>query len=252
LIGQSSNELIISAKKQTQGIFDLIKRIQFDIGIVLCVLFIYAIPAGCQNYCAVLDMVSNGTIPERNCILISDKISEIIVTKSNYLLFDRSTLPDLLKQFKVDETAANCTEFKCLTRIGSLIGANTIIGGSILYKNHLIEIRLYLVDVDEKQLLNTVSLSTTSKKTVFLNSEIPALMKNLLNPALRSSPKPPRPVAEKKSILSNPFLYVGTFFISGAAAGAYYYKNYYKKDDNSTEEEDPPLSMDDVPIRSRE
>ena len=77
-------------------------------------------------------------------------------------------------------------------------------------------------------------------------------MKNLLNPPAIATSTTKKQIAKSKSFFANPVLYVGTLFVGGAAAGAYYYKYYYKNDKNNSSMDDQPLSMDDVPVRSRE
>jgi hypothetical protein len=230
----------------------IFKKIVYFFTIALFCLILFSQPATGQNYCAVLDLASDGTIPERNCSLISDKISEVIATRSNYMAFDRGILPELLQQFSLDKDAVDCCKPQCLAHIGSLIGANAMIGGTIIHKNNLIEIKLFFVDVATGRTLNTVSLNTSSKKNVFLNSEVPALMKNLLNPPVVATPATKKQSVKNKSFFTNPVLYVGTLFVGGAAAGAYYYKYYYKNDGNNSPGDDQPLSMDDVPVRSRD
>lgn len=205
-----------------------------------------------QNLLAVLDLASDGSIPGKNLSLISDKISEVVAADGTYMLFTRNTLPELLKQFSIYESAAACSDQQCLVVTGSLIGANTMIGGSIKYEKNLTEITLNMVDVAGKQTINSVTMSTGSKKADFLKIEIPALVQSLLNPG-KVSPQPK--LAAKKNFFTNPFLYAGTLLVGGAAAGAYYFK-FYRHDDEGDgepeiEEKDLPLSMDDIPVRTR-
>lgn len=215
--------------------------------------------ASAQKLLAVLNLVTDGSVPQKNLTIISDTISAAVARDSTYVQFDRAMLPDLLKQLMLDESSISCSDPQCLTIVGGLIGAEMMIGGMIKYANHATTIELNLVDVAERKAINSVSLSSGAKKSTLLGSEIPALVQSLLS-APNSSPQAVVPPAQQNpSILKNPLLYVGTFLATGAAAGAYYYKYHYRADDGGDPDPvDPPivndspgLSMDDVPVRKR-
>lgn len=201
-----------------------------------------------ENLLAVLDLENNGTISPKNIGTISDKISASIKNDTNYLQFDRRQIPELLKQLSIDQSATACSDPQCLTVIGSLIGANTMIGGTIRYAAKTTTIELNLVDVAAKKALNTVHLNSKSNKRDILEIEIPELVKNLFSAEPQKQPK--QEIVRKKTLLANPLLYVGTLVVGGAAAGAYYYKYYYNPAATRSPD-NPELPMGDAPERSR-
>jgi len=192
-----------------------------------------------QNLLAVLDVVSDGTVPAKNCTILSDTISAVLARDTTYMQFDRAMLPDLLGQLSVKDASTACSDPQCLALIGNMFGANYVIGGFVRYKDNLTEIELNLVDVGDKRALNTVSMKTGSRKKIIFSSEIPALVKDLLNP--HATPPPTKLIAEKKSVLTNPLLYVGTLLAGGLGAGAYYYKYYYQPSHTPTPDKPDPV-----------
>ena len=219
------------------------------------VIFAGGYAASAQDLIAVLDVVSDGTVPANYCTIISDTISAIVARDTTYMQFDRAMIPDLLGQLTVKEAATACSDPQCLVLIGNLIGANLVIGGFIRYNNNLTEIELNLVSIEERRALNTVSISTGSKKSVILTSEIPALVSSLLNPDV---PLPPtKLVAEKKNFFTTPWPYAATLFAGAAGAGAYYYQYIYKpnrdgKPDNPDKPDiatETPSLYGDFPVR---
>ena len=221
----------------------------------LLVLFHTAFAAG-QNLLAVLDFECDGSVPQKGITAVSDRISQTIAEDSTYVQFQRSQIPELLKQLSIDESASSCSDKQCLTVVGSLIGANYMVGGSIRYKNHETSIEISLIDVAEKKVINSVSFSSGSKKKALFDTEIPALAKSLMNPAMQNPPVAGK--KRKKSFLANPFLYIGTGVAGIAAGGACYYAFVYKRSaadgggGGVNDPDDPSdLSLDDAPARTR-
>jgi len=136
----------------------------------------YAAPSIGQNFLAVMDLVSDGTISQNSIIDLSDKIGQS-VNDSSYSQFDRSTLPELLKQLDMNDTLIASYDPNCLIIVGSLIGANTVLGGLVTRNKDSVNIKLYLVAVEKKQTLSEASLSSVSPKMVLLEKEIPELVK---------------------------------------------------------------------------
>lgn len=216
---------------------------------ILLITIIYAVPSSGQNFLAVMDLVSDNSISKKGIIAISDKISQSI-TDSKYSQFDRLILPELLSQLNIEEPFSACYNPQCLILAGSMIGANTIIGGFVSHNNNGIDIRLNLVDVKNKITLNIISVHSTSQKKAFMETEIPEIIKKLFSPSqnvnISSSTDNSK---KKKTIFSRPPFYGGIAIIGLIGAGAiYYYQNYYKTN-QSNSDEDPPLSMDGAPVR---
>lgn len=226
-----------------------INKISFSV----CLLTLLLVLSGAsialgENLLAVLDLENDGTVSAKSIGIISDKISASIKNDTNYLQFDRSSIPELLQQLSIDQSATACSDVQCLTVIGSLIGANTMIGGTFRFAAKTTTIELNLVDVAAKKALNTVYLTSKSNKRDILEIEIPKLVKDLFSAEPQKQPK--QEIVRKKTLLTNPLLYVGTLFVGGAAAGAYYYKNYYNPA-ASPSPDNSELPMGDAPERSR-
>lgn len=198
---------------------------------------------------AVVDIASNGTISKKICRRISDTVSAVISRDSSCVQFDRSMLPELMKQLSVEESMTSCSDPQCLLLIGNLIGADFVIGGFVRYKDRLTQIELNLISVSKKRALNTVTMSTGSGKRAFFRRELPLLVGNLLNPD--APPPPSKLVADKRNIFTRPIFYISTLLVGGAASGAYLYMNgdldqyLYKTD---TPEPEPSL-FDNLPAR---
>jgi|GEM_PF-2300260 len=200
-----------------------------------------------QNFIAVLDLVSDGSVSPKVVREISDRISESIASEDpSYMPFEREYIPELLKQFAVDQSATACSDPQCLTLMGSMIGATTVVGGSISRSKGETFIELNLVDVAQKRALNSVSFSSKAKKSVLLQSEIPALASSLLSPDSRVAKRKP---GKKRGFFRNPVTYIGTALVGGAAFGAYYYMSNNGGPDGKESTEEIPIS--DAPVRSR-
>lgn len=217
-----------------------------SVATLFCVLFVSG--SFGQNFIAVLDLVSDGSVSPKVVREISDRISESIASEdSSYMPFEREYIPELLKQFAVDQSATACSDPQCLTLMGSMIGANTIVGGSVSRSKGETFIELNLVDVARKTSLNSVSFSSRAKKSVLLQSEIPALASSLLSPDSRMAK---RKSGKKRGFFRNPVTYIGTALVGGAAFGAYYYMSNYGGPDGE-EEHTGEISISDAPVRSR-
>ncbi len=213
----------------------------------LLLLFVTIADVSGENLLAVMDLECDGSVSQQEIITISNKISASLVTEPAYIQFDRTLLPELLKQLSIDQSATVCSDAQCLIIIGSLIGANTMIGGSIRKKNKETEIKLKLVDVIGKKAINSVTLSSRSSQNKLLEKEVPALTESLMSD---DGENLVQNTDSKKSFFRNPLTYIGPVLLAGAAAGAYYYKYNYKNDHES----DPGasgISLDDTPERTR-
>lgn len=206
-------------------------------------LLLWAGMTGGQNLLAVMDLQNTGNVSQQLIGDVCDKIGASLAADTNYMLFDRTMIPELLKQLNIGQSAASCSEIQCLSLIGSMIGANTVIGGTIAQTGKTTEITLNCVDVAGKKLKNTVSLSAKTSVELLIDKEIPALAKSLMQTTA------PQSVAvendEEKNMLHNPLMrnplsYVGVVLLGGAAAGAYYYKYH----NNSVEGADGPDVVD--------
>jgi hypothetical protein len=215
------------------------------------VLLLVSLSAG-QNLLAVFDLQSDSSVSARTVSEISDRISAVIAEDSTYFQFERAQIPELLKQLLIDESASACSDVQCLTVIGSLIGANFMVGGSIRHKGRETSIELNLVDVAAKKIKNTVNLQCRSSKNALLETEIPALTKALMSSPSNKIARPGSGNKEKKSVLKNPLVYIGTGVAGLAAGGVYYYFNYYKKGDAAPESSaNGEISLGDAPARTR-
>jgi TolB-like protein len=212
----------------------------------VCVVLLLAVWAGGQNLLAVLDLENNGSVTQAEVTALCNRISEVIARDSVYMQFERSQLPELLKQLYIEESATACSDPQCLTVIGSLIGANFVVGGSIRKNGREITIELNLVDVANKKAINTVDSRTKAKADILLKTEIPALVKTLMNPGKRGPKKIAS--AEKNGFFANPLVYIGTGLAGAAAGGVYYYFNYYKQPEANGNSN---ISLDDAPVRTR-
>jgi hypothetical protein len=121
----------------------------------VCAILLLAALAKGQNLLAVLDLERDSSVSQKEVTAVCDRISAVISNDSSYMQFERSQLPELLKQLYIEESATGCSDPQCLTVIGSLIGANFIVGGSIRKKGSETAIELNLVDVAKKQAINT-------------------------------------------------------------------------------------------------
>lgn len=225
-------------------------------------LFLNVFPLSAQNYLAVMDLVSDGSVNKSALVALSDKISQSIPDNS-YSQFDRSIMPEILKQFSLDDSSFACYEPQCLIVIGNLIGANTLIGGFISRNNNETSLTLNLIDVASRSTLNSVTISSNSPRSQFLQTEIPGIVNKLLN---KSQNLPP-PVSAMNNPVSSPSSKAGTerseknlksgktrnakpavFSSIGGAVGlgivglVLYFKN-------SDDGKESPISMDDVPVR---
>jgi hypothetical protein len=218
-------------------------------GVCICCLF-FSVPESAEpKLLAVLDLASNGSIPQKNLKMLSDKISEIVNSDSTFVQFNREMLPELFNQLALDQSTLVCSDLQCLVLVGNLIGANVVLGGNATSIGKQITIELNLIDVTEKKSINTVSMTSTANKAEFTSKELPRLVKNLLDPDKPSQ----KVVIKKKRVITNPFLYAGTVLAGGAAASAYYFL-VYKKDDEKQPTPGPdntPLSIDDIPMPGR-
>ncbi len=204
-----------------------------------------------QNLLAVLDLQGDGTIPQEDIRKASDRISEALREDSAYFQFDRSHLPDLLSQLSIEQSATGCSDPQCLTVIGSLIGANSVIGGMIRKEGRRTEVSLNLVDVATRKAVNSVDLSSRAPMSEVIATEIPALTKVLMSgPVSTAAGK-----KSHKNFFSNPVTYISAAaLIGGAATGGYYfYKHYYRDgDSDGTGIRTAEISIDDAPVRTRE
>ena len=230
---------------------------------IYAVVVLLSVPADAQKLLAVLNLENDGTLPEKYNIMVADKISELIAGDSGFVQFERSMLPELLQQLSVEQSAATCSNEQCLSLIGSLIGANRIIGGTIGQTKKSVEITLNFIDVDNRKLVNFVNISSGSAMEVIISRELEPLTRQLLYPDGTPSVAKKKENKGMRRILRSPVTYItlGTLFLAGAAGGgAYYYKNYYKNDsadkpvpDDDPIVEEPPkeIPVDDIPHRTR-
>lgn len=241
---------------------------------IFYLIVISAISSTGQSYLAVMDLVSDGSVSKSSLITISDKISQS-VNESKYSQFDRTVLPELLKQFNMDDSTIACYDPQCLILIGNLIGANAVIGGILSRNNDFVNIKLNLVDASNKITLNTVSIKSASPKTEFLETEIPELVNRLFSgpqnvqstvtdnskteiPSFNSKPLSNKNVQEsqdasfpsKKTGRRRPAVLgtIGGLVFSGIVGLAVYTG---LNNDSNSEGKTPPLSMDDAPKRVR-
>jgi len=214
--------------------------------VIICGFLISFSESAEQKLLVVMDLYSDGSVTDDNIRSISDKISEIAANDSTYTQFSREMLPELFNQLAIDQASVKCSDRQCLALAGSIIGANAVIGGTISMNRKQMKIELNLVDVTAKASLNSVSILSSSKKSVFLEKELPAFVNNLLD----SNVSPPAKVktAGKNRFFSSPFLYA-TMALAAGAAAAFYFVN--DRDHSSGNGESIPLTLDDLPSPTR-
>ncbi len=224
------------------------KKIKRGIQSALIAITLLTVQGRGQSLLAVLDLASDGSVPKKEITAISDKISGVIADDSTYIQFERSQLPELLKQLYIEESAAACSDIQCLIIIGNLIGANFIVGGSIRRTGKETEMSLNLVNVEKKQAMQNVAFKTTLKPYDILEMVIPAKVEALMTPGVKHKSKIAASAKGKKGFFTNPLLYIGTGLAGIAAGGAYYYFHYYKQPEVDVTNE---ISLDDAPVRRR-
>jgi hypothetical protein len=222
------------------------KRLFGGVRVALCATLLLTALVRGQNLLAELDLENDGSVTQSEVSAICDRISKVISKDSTYMQFERAQLPELLKQLYIEESATACSDPQCLTVIGSLIGANFVVGGSIRKNGKETVIELNLVDVANKKAVNTAGLQTKAQMNVLIESEIPALVKDLLAAEKNNSQKAAS--NGKKTFFANPLVYIKTGLVSAIAGGAYYYLFCIKS--NSTDKNND-IPLDDAPVRRR-
>lgn len=233
----------------------LTSHVKFGFIILIFILTLKSSIFAQKQLCAVMDLTSDRSVSKKSCSLISNYINKALLSDGRYTLFDRKVLPELLKQLLIYETSRDCSDQQCLEVTGSLIGTDFIIGGTARYRNRTIEITLNMVDVNQNQTVHSITMSSGSGRTTFLNKDIPELVNSLLNFETLSRPNVGQRAKTKignrrTGILEKPGLYAGSILAGGVALGVYYVIQNNKKELSETYE-NLPLSLDDVPQRTR-
>lgn len=220
--------------------------------LLLIIFFISSITAK-ENFCVVLDLISDGSVSKSSCSLLSHTINKILIIDGRYNLFDRKVLSDLLKQFDLYKLSHECYDQECLATIGNLIGAQIIIGGKAVYKNKSISIILNMIDVKQKKKIQTVTINTRESKKRVIKEEIPIIVEMLLESETSyqlskfNQKKKSKNIKRRKLPYKNLLFYTGAIFVGGASGILCYY--FINKKEKKID--DKPLSMDDVPQRTR-
>jgi len=224
--------------------------------VLLIIIFYISFVIAQKNFCVVLDIVSDGSVSKNSCSLLSQTIDEILILDGRYKLFDRKILPELLEQYSLYELSQECYSLHCLTEIGKSIGADIIIGGKAVYKDKRINIELNMIDAKQKRKIQTISINTQLSKKKVVKEEIPIVVKMLLDSETSYqlySYNRKKPISKKVSIkernlfYKNVLLYTGAIFAGGMSAIIC----YYILDKKEKKIDDKPLSMDDLPQRTR-
>lgn len=223
---------------------------------LLVIIFLLSSIIAQENFCVVLDIISDGSVSKNSCSLLSHTVNEILISDGRYKLFDRKILPELLEQFTLYELSQECYGLHCLAEIGNYIGAEIIIGGKAVYKDESINIVLNMVDAKRKRKIQTVTINSQLSKKKVIKEEIPIIVGMLLesetsyqlNNFDREKQKSKNVnIREKRTFYKNILLYTGAIFAGGMSAIVCYYI-IDKKEKNLN---DRPLSMDDLPQRTR-
>jgi predicted outer membrane repeat protein len=211
-----------------------------------------------ENYGVVLDLVSDGSVSKNSCYLLSKKVNKVLISDGRYKLFDRKILPELLKQYAIDTLSQKCCDQHCLIEIGSLIGAEIIIGGKAILKDKSIYITLNMVDVKRKRNIQSITLTSKLSKKRVISKEIPLIVEMLIESETlyqqsifdeeqQKNKLKVEAIKRRRSFFRNTALYGGAILAGSLSALIC----FYILDREKEEKDDRPLSMDDLPQRIR-
>ncbi|MBD3419294.1 MAG: hypothetical protein GF398_04165 [Chitinivibrionales bacterium] len=212
--------------------------------LMLCILLACPIHSNAQKLLAVLDLDADGKISKDICNEIADKISEQAKTDTRFTVYDRSMYPYLFSSLDIDNIDT-CSQPKCLTEIGNLIGANIVVGGTIEQARRQFHVYLMMVDAATGMITGNADFTIDPTKTG--TRDLTIAVNALLNAYGTRTPEKFKVRTKKeKGFFRKPLVWVniGVIGAAGAAAAVYFALE-------GSGEQDGKLSMDDAPLRVR-
>jgi hypothetical protein len=197
---------------------------------------------------------------------IKNKISTVLHQATGNYVWEQELMNTVLMEQNFKELN-NCATIKCCVKAGQLMGVDRVFSGSIAQKRGALECTLFMVDVAEGKIVNSVFMRVYSKGNTFIEDELPAAVLSLLSSDSRNSSqlaKTPsgkahvnkvqhrKPIDEKRIKRRIVLLIVSVVTVAVVAgAGLYYYKNYYhKKHHSSANSNSDDIPFDDAPAHS--
>lgn len=211
---------------------------------VVFVLFIIVLlsigRASAQDLIVVMDLVITSNISKNTMDSACNIISKEIARDKQYTAFDRQFLATTLEQAGAQQLP--CSDAKCLTDAGLLLGAKYVIGGSLYLSKGILEVNLNRVDAQSGKSDRTVEWKSPGSINFFLSEKIPSLVKELMTDSV-----PVESASLHKKSSGHPLAWIGASALAVAGGGAAVYL-YLKKGQTATNND---LPLDDVPVHAR-
>lgn len=199
-----------------------------------------------QDLIAVFDLKNQGGVTATDIDMVCEAIARHIGRQQEYFLFDRALIPQVLKEtgFAVKN---DCSERRCLAKMGRLLAAKKVVGGKITRRHKQVMLELFLVDVESSRIDNKVAIRKQTSRKSLLEFHIPDAVRALLSvPHKGQTTETVHKVHKRRGRWWIPF--TGLMAIGAAGAGAYLL----------VDKEEPPadkgindVPLGDLPIRER-
>jgi hypothetical protein len=236
---------------------------------VLCVFII----SYCQTdeVVVVADIVNQGNLSEKNIKRVRDCVRFQVNKNKRFILLG----PDIMAMMLQGQGLAidsNCSDLKCLVKLGNDLTTKKVIGGVLRRSGNTIEMNLKMVDVAGNKILNTASINVKTSIEELINVHIPGLLNNLMyqgqstltsiaeghsgknEPGRESGNIKPDTVraahpekhGSKDSFLKKKIFWIplSAIIVGGAVVGGYLYSERKNQDNGNPSGE---ISLDDAP-----
>jgi len=212
------------------------------------------------NVIAVSELVNCSGISKGDMDTITQRIRLSFAQSKDFIIIDKKLMTDILHAQNVSSCPA-CSTMECLTGLGKLLTAKTMIGGSIGRKENKVTVHLLMIDAEKKRIINRVSREVTATKAALLNTYIPQTLAALLSQPSQKGKQtiaessPPSSLPEdtknnkkRRSIMASPLSWVGisAVLISGGFL-AWSHHSDKGKTPGSTNSD---ISINDAPTRT--
>jgi len=213
-----------------------------------------------QIIVGVSEFTCKGDISKADAAGISEAIRSCVAQNNKYVLIDQKLMTEILKAQNMPSFPA-CSKKDCLLHLGKMLSTNVMIGGDVERNGEAIKMHLVAVDVDRKEMVNTVDNAVRTSRHDFFSSTVPALCVALLDPlgkpidvqaakgAGQNDKVNRNDTGKKRSFLSYPYPWIGVSAIAVGGGAAYFLLSRNSRRNNAESGGDIPIN--DAPVRTR-
>ena len=161
----------------------------------------------CENTIAVFDFSNNG-LSNNEVFTLSDRLRTELVRVSDNKIVERNKIDDILKEQKFQKSG--CVD-ECLIELGKLLGANSVIIGSIGKVGNVYTISARMVDAESGEILQAISYDSDYN----IGNLLKYGMKECAYKLMDKKPPKMRNFKFKKQLLKTVLGYFGYLIILG-------------------------------------